>query len=227
MLEMSGNNEIASALLKSIDQDCMFEKYKKHKLLDSLTEEAIDIAGIGSKPIDPLIVFTNIAVTCSKKLDGLLVFLFDSLFAYSSLLDVFRDDEPVKQFLDELQCYNYYAVENKFLDAHLYPKLSYKLLNHTEEECEKIINDGKGLIKTTIEFSEELAVVDRFKCLSKEVASTAEKMFLKYILLVPAGLSDDQKKLERINFINDSHDFLEKLLLCNAADEESANNNEV
>lgn len=52
--------------------------------------------------IDSLIVFANIAVNCSKKLDGLLVFLLDSLFSvHSSLFDVFKDDEPVKQLLDE------------------------------------------------------------------------------------------------------------------------------
>lgn len=223
---MSGKHHIfTTSLIKSVDQDCMLQKYKKHNLVDGLSEEGFDIRR--GRPINSWLVFANLAMTCSNKFDGLLTFVFDNLFSYSSLLEVFRDDEPIKQFLDDLQCYNNYAIENNFLDANLYPKLKHDLVNHTVEECKKVVNDAKVLLTGAIDMGGERVVIDRKDCLLDELKDTAEKTFLKYILLVPAGLSDDQKKLLKANFIKDVHGALERILLCNVSEVESSNDNEV
>ena len=230
--KLSDDNEIATALLKSIDQECMLQKYRKNKLDTELTKEVLqnfrnamlDLVESEDKPIDPVLVFANIALTCSNKLNALLGFVFDNLFSYSGLLDAFREDEPFKEFLDDLVCYNSYAVKKNLLDPNEYIHLHYKLVNQTEAECEEKVNETKESYFELIDFSADFIVVTEKKCLRKEIISEGEKMFLKYGLLIPLGLNDEQKKHQRSNFIGDIQEALEKLLACNLKTENPKDN---
>lgn len=226
--KIADDNGIAKAILTSIDQECMLAKYKQHKLTnDMLTMEAINWADLGSSDlkIDPVLVFANIAITCSNKLEALLEFAFDNLFSYSGLLHAFRNDEPFKEFLDDLVCYNNYAVQKKVLDPSVYPTLNYKLVNGTEQQkaCEKTVKDIKNDLVANIEFFSQFVVSDHHKCLQTEISEAAEKFALQYLLLVPLGLSDVQKIEQKANFVQDARDGLEKLLVCNVSKNDESN----
>lgn len=215
--KMADDNQFASAVLKSIDQKCMLSKYKMHNLLNEmLTEEALDLENIDEKPLDPLLVFANIALTCSNKLNAVLGFIFDNVFSYSGLIEAFREVEPFKEIFDEFVCYNNYAVHKDLLDPSVYTNLNYNLINETvQAECNETVLETRMTVVETLGFFSEFVLTDQRKCIENELATAAEKFFLKYILLVPLGLSDDQKKQEKVNFINDALDGLEKLLVCN------------
>lgn len=220
--KMTGRNEIARALLKSIDQECMFQKYKKlHLVTEMLTSEAVDFEnlGMGLTKIDPIMVFANIALTCSKKLNPVLGFIFDNSFSYSGLLDAFREDEPFKKYLDDVVCYNNYAVKEDVLPGDLHVNFKHELTNHTEAYCEQEIKDLKRAVRDITEFLAEFIVTDHYHCLENEIAASAEKFFLKYALLIPLGLSDEEKSNEKAKFLEDAHLGLEKLLACNVAKE--------
>lgn len=228
VIKKLGDSDIVTSILNSVDQKCVLRRYKKYKLESELTQEALDFLNLENRPIDPVLIFANIALTCSNKLNALLGFVFDNLFSYSGLLDAFREDEPFKEFIDDLICYNNYAVKENFIDPIEYPNLQYKLVNHTEAECEESVKDLKESLTDTIEFVELLTTLNHPKCLEKEVSSEAEKFFLKYALLVPLGLTDDQRKRERVNFIADVLQGLEKLLSCNIKKEqEELKDNEI
>lgn len=230
ILDLSSDNEIAKAFIKSIDRDCMLRKYKQHKFIeDLLTEEAIDLVGIQteSKSIDSALVFINIALTCSNKLNALLGFVFDNTISYSSLLDAFREDEPIKGFIDDLTCYNNYAVRKEYLNPAAYSHLNYKLVNETEQECDDSIKETKDGLIAAVEMFSEAVTSDNRKCLEKEIYSTAERFFFRYGLLIPVGLTDEQKKTEKANFIKDAIDGLEKLLLCNVTKSGGLATNEI
>lgn len=213
---LAADNEIAAAVVKSIDKQCMLNKYKKHNLADRLTEEALDISNISEEtPVDPLIVFANIALTCSNKLNALLGFVFDNLFSYSGLLDAFREDEPFKEFIDDLACYNNFAVQSNILDPVIYSHLNYNLTNQTQEECDEIISESRTSVVDTLDFFSGFVVSDHKKCLQNEISAAGEKFFLRYALLIPAGLTDKQKRETKSSFISDALDGLEKLLVCN------------
>lgn len=214
---LADDNKIAKAVLKSIDQDCMLKSYKKHKLMSELTEESLDVTEAwGEKNMDPFLVFANIALSCSSKLDGLLGFAYENLFSYSGLLDTFREDEPFKKFIDDLVCYNNYAVKTNVLDPNDYSLLKYELVNQTQQECDEEITKLKEIVNDGLEFGASVVITDHAKCLSNELANTAEKFFLRYLLLVPLGLNEDQKKAVKVNFIADAREGLEKILSCNA-----------
>lgn len=228
---LADENEFAITILKSIDQKCMLSKYKQHKLIDEmLTAEAFDLTNIDEKPLDSLLVFANIALTCSNKLNALLGFIFDNLFSYSGLIDAFKDDEPFKSIFDEFVCYNNYAVETGLVDPEVYTNLQYNLFNETAKaECKKTVNETRESMGETLEFFSEFVLTDNRKCLESEIVTAAERFFLKYVLLIPLGLTDDQKKQEKANFIKDSLDGLEKLLTCNikTGQAENAKENEI
>lgn len=227
---LAADNDIAAAVVKSIDKQCMLNKYKKHNLSDGLTEEVLDISNISEEtPVDPFIVFANIALTCSSKLHALLGFVFDNLFSYSGLLDAFREDEPFKEFIDDLVCYNNFAVQSNILDPAIYSHLNYNLTNQTQEECDETIIESRKSMVDTLDFFSEFVVSDHKKCLQNEISAEGEKFFLRYALLIPAGLTDDQKRETKSSFISDALDGLEKLLVCNSikADPADPKNNEI
>ena len=124
-------NPFAKALIKSIDQYCMLNKYKEHNFMSIMvTKEVLDL----SFPPDKW-VFLNIAISCSSKLDALRGFAFDNAFALADRIKAFRDDELFKGYLDDLSCSNNYAVRFKWIDTNFYTEFEYNLINNTEEQC--------------------------------------------------------------------------------------------
>lgn len=223
--KLSDNNKIAKAVVRSIDQTCMLDAYKRHKLLEDLTEEALELSSLSEQTkVDPYLVFANIALSCSSKLDALLGFLFDNLFSYSGLLDAFREDDPFKEFIDDLVCYNNYAVKTNVLDPNAYSLLKYQLVNQTQEECDKEIYEMKNLVSSSLTSGSGFIVSDHTRCLQNELYGGAEKFFLRYFLLIPLGLNEEERKVEKVNFIADSREGLEKILLCNAVKEMEGEN---
>ena len=65
------------------------------------------------------------------------------------------------------------------------------------------------------------------ECLKQEVTEVAEKLFFKYALLIPTGLSDDQKREPKKTFFQDAIEFLGELLDCKIGDAGEGFNNEV
>lgn len=228
--KLSDDNEFARSILKSIDQKCMLDKYKNYKFINEmLTEEAFELDGFGSpeKTVDPFIVFADIALMCSNKLDFLLKFIFSNLFSYSELLEAFREDEPFKEVIDDFVCYNNYAVKMNLLDPNTYTRLQDQPKNKTDAECDEAVVELRKLVVDSLEFFSEFVVSDHRQCLRTEIAEAAEKFFLKYILLIPLGLTDEQKLHEKKNFVTDAREGLEKILVCSANEKEDRKINEI
>jgi hypothetical protein len=221
--KLSKDNEFAEVLLRSIDQKCMVAKYKEHKLVDTmLTQEAIDFTNITpEKPVDPMLVFINIGVSCSNKLTAILGFVFDNVFSYSGLIDAFRGEQPIKEYIDDLNCYNNYAVKMNILSQEKYPKLSTTLVNETQSECDEKIAEMRGMVSASLEMASASVVTDHATCLSKEISTLAEKIFLHYVLLIPVGLSDEEKHEEKLKFVQDLLEGLEKILVCETLEKEA------
>lgn len=214
---ISRDHEIVEAILKSVDRDCVVDQYKKNKLENMLSEEALDLWNEKiEKPIDPLLAFGIIGITCSKKLNLLLGFAFDNIISYSSLLDAFREDEPFKTLLEEeLVCFNNHAVTSNLLDPNEYTNFNYKLENKTEEDCEETVNSERRKVLETIGFPfDGLFLISEQTCLMDTAAFEIEKLLFKFVLLITVPLTDDQKKQKRVNFIADGRQMMYKLLSC-------------
>ena len=208
------------AILKSIDQNCMLKKYKEDKLLsEMLTREALNTSSSSDKEIDAKLVFFNITISCSSKLDALLEFVFDFAFTFTDLMNAFRDDEPFKRYIDDLPCYNNYAVRNNWIDTNVHTKFEYNLITKTEEECDQKIQRLRRLANVVLEVKLGVLLVvigqyDPESCLRKKIILTAEKIFFKYAILIPTNISFKQKKNARMNFVNDIKDALNQVLIC-------------
>jgi hypothetical protein len=217
---LADDNKIALAVLKSIDQQCMLESYQRNQITTEVLffEDMTEIENV-----DPYIAFANIALSCSSKLDGFLSFVFDNLFSFSGLLDTFREDDPFKKFIDDLICFNNYAVKTNFLNPEEYDHLKYELVNQTQEECDEYLKELQDGANGAVDLVSSFVISDHAYCLKTQLANEAEKFFLKYFLLIPLGLTEDQRKAKKLNFIADSREGLQKILSCNIEKTEADN----
>ena len=206
---MASKKPFSWPIVKSMDHECMLNKYKEHNFMSKmLTEDVLDCDDVDSK-----LVLLTIGTSCSSKFHALLGFIFDSAFALADLINAFRDDEPFKGYLDNLICFNNYAVRSKWIDTNVYNDFEYNLINKTEEECDQKIQKfrepANAILKEIIAFQPGVPV-----CFKNEIFSTAEKIFFKYAILIPANISVEQKKNAKMNFVNDIEDALNQLLNC-------------
>jgi hypothetical protein len=227
-ISKSLTESLIKSLSKSIDQKCMLEKYQKYKLADDYLPFSLETLSDPSQKIDSLFIFMNIGISCSSKHDGIMGFLFNNIFTFSGLIEAFRDDEPVKGFLDNMGCYTSYAVESKILDPAVFTHLNTNLVNITKEECDGKIAQLRIVFKTMIKKASEGDNLEAKKCLETRQLEGLESFFFRYLVLVPEGLTADQKKVEKVHFIKDNRDHVEKLILCNVKnDDDHVGGNEI
>ncbi|CRK96898.1 CLUMA_CG010300, isoform A [Clunio marinus] len=216
--EMFPGDHWLGGFVNSIEAQCLLDEYKKHNLVDMLL-----------KPLSPseaeellfehtinkhVVIFGNTALLCSNKLDPVLTFAFDVVFASSVLFDAFRHDEPIKTVLDHLVCVNNRAVKSNLIDVNSYPNLEYDLGNMTEAECDEAISEVKHMIAHELRRPMRRFDEEHKECYKTHLMSGAEKVVLKYLPLVPLKLSDEQKNIERAHFIADVRELVESLLVC-------------
>ena len=167
-------------------------------------ERVSKLLGAPSVKIDNDSVYAQSTVSCTSQLCSLLDFTFDFLFASTDLIDAFRDVEPFKRYLDDLPCLNNYAFESGWIATEVNTEFKYQLINQTGEECNQkihdLITDSKEALKKRIGREKmDNATYDA-------IILTAEKFFFKYVILILAHISDEQKKLTKKNFVNDIMD---------------------
>jgi hypothetical protein len=218
------SNKFAMSLIKSVDKECVLEHYKTNLLLEKylITSEPQNLPSSVSADsleltqlTDSTVVFANIALMCSNKLNAVLGFGFDLLFSFSNLVEAFKDEDFVKDTFNDLDCFYKYAVDNKFLDLEIYPSIDYGLKNNTQEECNRKILQEKKDAKGFISFVREFTDLSKPQCMQDQAVSIGEMFFFRYALLIPLGITDEQKIAEKLNFIKDTHEGLKKFLLCN------------
>lgn len=209
------------SILKSFDQECMYNKYKEQKFVkDYLTE---DVLTLRSRSADVLLVLINNAFTCSSKFKPLLHFVFDSVFSFSDLFEAFRDDEPFKTYLDELICYNNYAVKHNYMDPSVYPDFEHNLVDKTDEHCDAKIQELNDLLNLVLAQNYEGFRTHNPECFKKEAHAIVETIFYKYVLLIASKITTEQKAIARENFVIDIFKSLEKLLTCSAFEKTEKN----
>ncbi|CRK96369.1 CLUMA_CG009786, isoform A [Clunio marinus] len=122
----------------------------------------------------------------------------------------------LKKIKANLICMNRYAVENKILDPSTY-NLDLKLINQTEDDCKYIVYDVTSLIMDEWyirRVSDDDAIQRCFIGILLE--TNAIDLYIKNSLLSQLQLSQEQKDIERENFIKASsivHEMSYKCIL--------------
>ena len=214
------SNKYVVSFFKSVDRKCVLEHYKNNSLVEKflMTSEPQEFPETNNvfeltSVTDANIVFANIAIFCSNKYNALLGFAFDISMSFSNLVEAFKDEEYVKEMFDNLDCLYKYAVDNKFLDLEVYPNITHELQNHTQEECDTKIIQGKSAFIDALSPSKR-PVSPRLECLLNQHVSFIEKIFFRYALLITLGITNEQKIVEKSNFIKDTHEASNTMLLC-------------
>lgn len=205
-------NPFAQAIIKSINLDCVIEKYKEYKMLNLLTIDGITESK--AKGFDGHVVFINVASSCSNKLRPVLGFVFDSVFSLSDLIEAFRDDEPFKTYLDEDRCYNNYAVKHNYIKADTFEKFEDNLGELTEEVCDGKIKELRDILKAGLDKAYKKLETTDLDCYKTELNTLVETIFFKYLLLVPAKLTVEQASQLKENFTNDLVGIFDKFVVC-------------
>jgi hypothetical protein len=195
--------------LDSIDRDCMINNYQKREQI------------IGKN----LLIFGGITVSCSNSLDNVFGFLFDFLFSFNNLVDLFKNVEPYKSILNKFNCYLHHAAEEKFIDPTAFPQLDFNLTVITEEECKENISAKLEMLKAAIPEALEFPTMKQKtrdfldandKCFEKEFVKFAEDLFFKYAVLLPAAITGEQKVPLKESFLEFAKESFEKVVLCSA-----------
>lgn len=208
--------------VKSIDQECVFEKYKKLDMFDQLMTEEEIIPKITEMMADPakdkrLTRLAAIGVTCSSKINPVLSFIFNILAAVAELVVAFRDVLPLNEYFDQLNCYAHYTIFHDIIDP--IHQSSFKpaaLVNQTEEECYQTIEQYMFMI-TAMMNSEQLPdpiEAAHRECVGNELLEYVKKVLFMVNVLLQAEVPENEKALARKLFLKNFHSTFEKILLC-------------
>jgi replicative DNA helicase len=192
-----------SSFLRSVNQNCILEHYKKHGIVDRIPDitapkKASDIA--------ILVLFTK---SCSPKTDLLIEFAFEVFMSYRFIVEAFVHEPEFKEYADMLLCANNYAVNNKYLDPEVY-KINHTLPESAEAGCRLMEESVEMEMKRMEESYQQFMSLE---C-TRQMLEDAKKIVLKYGLLIQIELSEGQEKELRENFVKEIHDDEDKIVSC-------------
>jgi len=212
-------------LVKSIDQECVFQKYKKAELLDELMNEDVLITKIKEmieNPIEDkrLPRLAVVGLTCSSRISPLLTFIFNSLAAFGELAFNFRELPPVDEYYPYIVCYAHYAIGHNIVDPTNHSGFKPPaLVNQTLEECYDIIEQNLFMLKAMTQFDgpRDDIEVPHYECIVNEILGFAKKVLFMFNVLFQAEVPETEKALEEKIFVNDFHNAIDKIVLCESS----------
>lgn len=212
-------------LVKSIDLECVFEKYKKFDMFDELLTEEELVVKIQEAMQDPtkdkrLARLAVIGVTCSSKITPILKLIFDILAATAELAFTFREDPPFNVYYEQLRCYDHYAIGHNIVDPAQHS--NYKptaLVNQTQDECYQEIEQYIFQVSMIIDSersSDPIEAAHR-DCIANELLGFAKKLLFTINVLLQSEVPENEKALERKLFFDDFNNAVEKIVCCESA----------
>lgn len=212
-------------LVKSIDQECVFEKYKKFGMFDELLTEEEVVVKIQETMKDPtkekrITRLAVIGVTCSSKITPILTFIFDSLAAIAELAYAFREDPPLNEYYEQLRCYAHYAIGHNIVDPAQHS--DYKpaaLSNQTQDECYQTVEQYifmASMIIDSEKSSDPIEAAHR-ECIANELVGFAKKLLFTVNVLLQGEVPVSEKAVERKLFFDDFNNAVEKIVFCESS----------
>lgn len=207
---------INSAIVSSIDVNCMLNEYKKFNLTDKInTENVTD----DSEMTFLKIIFWDVAAICSSKTDKLLEFAFENLMTLNILWKSFNDDTELKVYKDLFTCVNNFSIANGYWDNEVYP-VTHDMSNETAQLCTEWISSW-AFIDFVID-GITLQVFNR-SC-STSIYKQTELLVMKTVLLVQVELKEPEKIKEKTKFLENTHKVMEEILTCSALPTDAVRN---
>lgn len=192
-----------SVLLRSVNQTCLLDRYKKHGMVQKIPDLAAP-----KKPLD-IMVLIIFAKTCSSKTDYLIQYLFEAFMSYRFVLEAFIHEPEFKEFAEMMLCANIYAVNNKYIDPNVY-KINNTLPANQEESCKIMVEKTE----MEIEFIEKKYQQLFPKECTKQLVEDIKNIVFKFGLLVQIELNGEQEKELRVKFIQELRDDEDKIVSC-------------
>lgn len=212
-------------LVKSIDQECVFEKYKNFDMFDELLTEEEVVVKIQETIKDPtkekrITRLAVIGVTCSSKITPILKFIFDNLAATAELAYAFREDPPLNEYYEQLRCYGHYAIGHNIVDPAQHSDFKpTALVNQTQDECYQTIEQYIFMVSMIIdsERSPDAIEAAHRECIANELLGFAKKLLFTINVLLQEEVPESEKAVERKLFFNDFNNAIEKIVFCESS----------
>lgn len=212
-------------LVKSIDQECIFEKYKKFDMFEELMTEDEAVVKIKETLQDPtketrFIRFAVIGVTCSSKITPVLKFIFDTLAATAELAYAFREDPPLNEYYEQLRCYSHYAIDHNIIEPARHSNFTpAALVNQTQEECNQAIEQYIFMASMIIDSEKPADPIEAAhrECIANELLGLAKKLLFTVNVLLQVDMPESEKAVERKLFIDDFNNTVEKIVFCESS----------
>lgn len=216
---------IVRPLVKSIDQECVFEKYRKFDMFDELMTEEEAIVIIQQTIKNPskgkrFNRFAAIGLSCSNKINPILKFIFDNLAAIAELAYAFREDGPFNEYYEQIRCYAHYAIGHNIVDPAQHNNYTpAALVKQTQNECYEQIEQYIFMASMIIDSERPTDLIEtaHSECISNELLGFAKKLLFTMNVLLQADMPESEKAVERKLFIEDFNNSFEKIVFCESS----------
>ena len=209
------DEEFASIIFNSIDKKCVLNHLKKHNAVDQILqglkdENSTRLQDIQHEDSSRLLVLLLSGI-CFKNFDTFLDYTFENFMTLNILYRNFIDEPEFKEYADDFRCFTAYAIEHKIFDTQTY-KLN-TVVNESEA-CEIKKENVRINIdrRFTNDFFKSFNIKNK-ECFQK-VFTRVENFILHSVLLIQIELNNEQRVLEKSNFIKDIHSIAEDLSVC-------------
>jgi replicative DNA helicase len=192
-----------SAFLRSVNETCILDHYKKHGIVDRIPDIKFP------KKVSDIAILILFAKSCSPKTDLLIDFAFEVFMSYRFVVQAFIHEPEFKEYADMLLCANHYAVNNKYLDPEVY-KINHPLPESAEANC-RIMEESVEMEMKRMEESYQKFM--SIEC-TRQMLEDTKKIVLKYGLLIQVELTEGQETELRENFVKEIHDDEDKVVTC-------------
>ena len=208
----------SSLFVNSLDVECILTQYEKHNLTDKIIS-TIDIKSDYPEDLFHNIIFFDVVASCYNSFHVFLAFSFENLMTLKILVDGFIDNPAMEMHKNSLICINNLTIENDLWDESIYP-LNSQLEVRSAMSCDELLG-----IWLFANMAIEGVIGGAFnrQCVFP-ILKEAEILALKTAMLLQVNLTNDQKDLEKNNFIDKIHKICDDILVCAAQPPEKLKN---
>lgn len=213
--EQYKDNKFANSFVDKVDRKCVLNHLKKYNAVDEtlqdLKEEDYTRLEVIQHEDSSRLLVLLISAMCFENLDSFLDYTFESLMTLNILYKAFINEPEFKEYAENVRCFTAYAIDHKILDAQTY-KLN-TVVNESEM-CER----KKENVRENFDHQFVMSFFKSYNIKNQVCFETAfsrvENFILHSILLIQIELTDDQRVLEKNNFIKDIRSIAEDLSVC-------------
>lgn len=205
----------------TVDPNCTRDKNESFGLLERFSFDNLNRKSdqdniddeeklIGDRILSEL-SFAGVAMMCCTKLDAILEYTFETLLSHAILMRNSINETEFEFIAEIMKCANKYASDNKIVSDDEMDNLKFPMDQESLEKCNVQIDEAKHAMSKNVH---RFATSEDNKQCFMNIIAKAETFIVKYVAMIQFELTDNQKRKERSNFIQDFRATIDGFMSC-------------